>query len=140
MADADGRDDLKESLKDDIAFSQPMGIWEEFHVAHGNYMTHDECKHWVWLIDATRDTLIRSMKTCFAVRASTACLVKKSDAELLAEHHQHVKEVEERQRERDTADAASTAFESERKISGGTVSPKESDGEEELENPLQADD
>ena len=57
------------------AGGKPMVAWTDFHSKHGRFSSYEDgnCATWVWLIEATRDSLIASMRTCFAVKASTRC-------------------------------------------------------------------
>ena len=66
----------------------PMDAWVSFHTVHGHFVDFESAANMVWLIDGVRDTLVSSMRTCFAVKVSTAALQKKSQQELIEQEQQ----------------------------------------------------
>lgn len=61
----------------------PMAAWADFHRKWGKFDSYDDCEHWAVLLDMQCSILLRSMKTCFGVKTSTAVFQHKTKAEIL---------------------------------------------------------
>jgi uncharacterized protein YlxW (UPF0749 family) len=60
-----------------------MAAWADFHRKWGKFDSYDDCEHWAVLLDMQCSILLRSMKTCFGVKTSTAVFQHKTKAEIL---------------------------------------------------------